>query len=621
MPRPDLPEPAGAGSLDELVDRLRRLKTGAGDPSYETIKERVNEAWSRSGRPAAELARRSTVAHAFQPGRRRMNTELVLAVVRALHPDEAYVNRWRLALRVVAGEIEAVSQVRVHDTLPPDLPGFTGRHSELDRLSAARTGGGVVVAAIEGMAGVGKTQLAVHAAHQLHRREPFDRVLFVDLRGFHPDDSQPPADPSAVLDGFLRLLGVPGNRMPHGLDALSAAYREHLTGVRALIVLDNAATAEQVRPLLPDTPGNVVLITSRRRLTGLPPVIRLPLGVFTADEAAGFLTSAVPGVPVGADPQAAAVIARRCGHLPLALSLMAGHIGDSPGWTLTDHADRLGERHRDRRLDSGVEVALALSYRHLSPATQRALRLIALHPGPDLDAYAVAALARADLPTARAWLEQLGADHLILEAAPGRYTLHDLVRAHAATRAQDQDPPAERHAALTRLFDYYLAAGAAAMRSLHPAEARSEDVTAPTPAPDLTGPGSALAWLDAERPTLVAVAAHTAAHGWPTHTTRLARQLSRYFGGGHHHDALVVHDHARRAACQLGDIEAQAHALDGLGAAHLHQGRPDEAAQNFRRALDLFRQLGDLTGQSRVLCQLSLLEEHSGGRPAPTDQT
>ncbi|WP_256517154.1 NB-ARC domain-containing protein [Paractinoplanes aksuensis] len=541
MPPPPLPDPAGAGSLDELVERLRLLKIEAGDPSYETIKERVNAAWSAAGRKPADLARRSTVAHAFQAGRRRMNTELVLAVARALHPDEAYVGRWRLALRAVAGEIEAVSQVRVHGELPPDLPGFTGRRQELGRLSAARAAG---VVALEGMAGVGKTRLAVHAAHRLHGHEPFDRLLFVDLRGFHPDAEQPPADPSAVLDGFLRLLGVPGSRIPKGLDALTTAYQKQLIGVRALVVLDNAATSGQVRPLLPTAPGCVALITSRRHLTGLPSVIHVPVEVFTADEAASFLSGAVPGVPVGPDPRAVAVIAQQCGHLPLALTLVAGHITTSPGWTLTDHADRLSERHRDRRLDSDVEIALDLSYRHLSPAGQRALRLAALHPGPDFDAYAVAALARADLPTARTWLDHLRTDHLIHEPTPGRYTVHDLVRAYAATRAQDQDPPAERQAALTRLLDYYLTASAAAHNTLHPpprasvaaaptheplpaghAREPSPTAAAGTPAPDLTDPAAALTWLDTERPALAAMATHATAHGRPDLGARLARHL------------------------------------------------------------------------------------------------
>jgi tetratricopeptide (TPR) repeat protein len=610
-----LPDPATAGSLAGLVGLLRRLKIWAGDPSYETIKERVNAAWTAAGRPRDELARRSTVANCFHTGRRRMNTDLVLAVVEALHPDSGYVTRWRQALRGIAGEIEAVSQVRVHAGLPEDLAGFTGRSEELARLRAARCEGrAVVISAIEGMAGVGKTRLAVHAAHRLHRQEPFDRVLFVDLRGFHPDPAQPPADPAAVLDGFLRLLGVPGHRIPHGLDALAAAYRDRLAGVRALVVLDNAATVEQVRPLLPATPGCLTLVTSRRGLSRLDSVSRLVVDVFTPDEAVTFLAGAVPDVPVGPDPRAAARIAERCGRLPLALSLITGHIRDTPGWTLTDHADRLDERHVERRLDAGVELAFDLSYRNLPAERRRLLRLAALHPGQDLDAFAAAALAGTDLSTAQAWLDHLLADQLLQQATPGRYSFHDLVRAYAAGRAHDEDRRQDRHAALTRLFDHYLAAAAAAMNALHPAEAhRRPSVPPPAgPSPDLTDPDTARAWLDTERPTLVAVAAHTATHGWFGHTTRLAHILFRYLAGGHHTDALAVHGHALRAARRRDNPAEQADALRALGTAHLYLGRLGPAADHLRRALCMFRQADDPAGQARTLYNLGIVAERSG---------
>ena len=615
---PHLPDPAEAGSFDGLVERLRQLKAYAGDPSFDTITERVVATWTAGRRPA-----RSTVANAFQPGRRRLNTELVLAVVRALHPDDAYVAGWRRALRVVAGESEAVSQVRVQASLPQDLPEFTGRLGELDTLwQAATAGDAVVISAVEGMAGVGKTQLAVHAAHSLHEKDPFDQVLFVNLRGFHPDRSQPPADPAAVLDGFLRLLGVPGHQVPHGLDALAAAYRERLTGVRALVVLDNAGDTEQVRPLLPATPGCLTLITSRRRLTGLPATTHLAVDVFSPPEAVGFLAGAVAGVAPGPDPEALAAIARHCGYLPLALGLIAGHIRSTPGWDLTDHADRLDQRHRERRIDSGVELALDLSYRHLPADRQRVLRLAALHPGQDFGAYAVAALTGGDRDAARAALDHLRADHLLVAAAPGRYGFHDLVRAYASERAHDEERPAERHAALTRLFDHYLTAAAAAMEPLYPGEVEEVRAGIPearTPVPDLTGPDAALAWLETERPTLVAVAAHTAAHGWPSHTTRLARTVARYLGGGQHNDSLTVHGHALRAARGAGDVEGQAFALSHIGVAHLRLSRPGPAEEHLREAFELFRRAGDETGQGRVLFNLGLAAERAGRYAAAID--
>jgi tetratricopeptide (TPR) repeat protein len=548
------------------------------------------------------------VANCSPPGRRRLNNELVVAVVMALHPDPGYVTQWRQALRVIGGETEAVSQVRVHASLPPELAGFTGRGGELDELRrAGRAGDAVVISAIEGMAGVGKTQLAVHAGHRLLRENTVDRVLFVNLRGFHPDPAQPPADPAAVLEGFLRLLGVPGHQIPHGIEARTESYRQLLDGVRALVVLDNAAGAEQVRPLLPQTPDCAALVTSRRSLTELRPATHLTVDVFTAGETQQFLTRAAPHVSVGDDPNAAGRIARRCGRLPLALGLVAGHMRAKAGWTLTDHADWLDERHRDRRLDTGIELALDLSYQHLPADRQRLLRLLALHPGSDLDAYAAAALADTDVDTARAHLRHLRGDHLLQQSTPNRYTFHDLVRAYATTRAHDEDRPADRRTALTRLFDHYLATAAAAMDRLHPAEAHRRPKVPPaaTPMPDLTEPG---AWLDSERHTLVAVAAHTAAHGWPAHTTRLARTLFRYLDGGHFTDAATVHEHAHRAAR---DLPEEAHALTDLGATDVRLGRYEQAGDHFRRALDLFRRTGDLVGQARAVSNLGAAEHMS----------
>jgi len=621
-----LPDPGQAGTLDDLVERLRLLKVWAGDPSYESIKDRVNAAWVAAGRPAGELARKTTVVDCFRLGRRRLNTDLVAAVVQALHPDVGYVTQWRQALRVIGGETRAASQVRVQDTLPRNLSGFTGRSTELDRLrqalrGGAQHGGAVVISAIEGMAGVGKTQLAIHAGHLLAQERPFDRVLFVNLRGYHPDPSQPPADPAAVLDGFLRLLGVPGHKIPHDPHARAAAYRDRLTNVRALVVLDNADSAAQVRPLLPDAPGCLALITSRRKLTELRSATHLAVDVFAPEEALQFLAQAVPGVPVGPDPQAPARIARCCGYLPLALGVVAGHVRGTAGWTLTDHADRLEERRRDRRLDTGVELALDLSYQHLPADRQRLLRLLALHPGQDFDTHAAAALADTDLPTARTHLRHLSDEHLLQQATAGLYTFHDLTRAYAAGRAGDEDPPAARRAALTRLYDFYLATTAAAMDTLYPAEANRRPRIPPitTPTPILSDPDTARAWLDSHRSTLVAAAAHTAADGWPTHTTRLSTTLFRYLDGGHHNDALTVHGHAVDAARHTDAAGEQAHALTNVAATYQHQGRYAPAMDHCAQALTLFRQTGDRIGQARALGNLGNCEERLGMYGAAAD--
>ena len=620
-----LPDPGEAGDLDDLVERLRWLKRWAGDPSYQSITERVNQAWTAAGRSAVELAAKNTVADCFRRGRKRLNADLVLAVVQVLHSDVGYVAQWRQALRVIGGEITAAAQVRVQDVLPPDLAEFTGRSAELGRLCRVLGDGQpsntVTISAIAGMAGVGKTRLAVHLGHVLVRERRVDRVLFVDLRGFHPDPAQPPAEPAAVLDGFLRLLGLSGQAIPHDLSARVAVYRELLASTRTLIVLDNAADTDQVRQLLPRVPGCLALVTSRRRLTGLPSAIDVALDVFTPAEADSYLCRTAPDVPIGADPRARARIARRCGHLPLALGLVVGHLRATPGWTLTDHADRLDERHTDRRLDTDVEHALDVSYQHLSSGQRRLLRLLALHPGHDCDAYAAAALAGTAPSTAAAHLGQLTGDYLLQQPAPDRYMLHDLVRAYAARRASDEDRPPERRAALTRLFDFYQAACAAAMDALHPAEHDLRPAVSPadTPIPELADPVTAGAWLESERPTLVAVAVHAAVHGWPGHTVRLSRILFRHLASGHLSDAVTVHSHASRAARQLSDPTGQAHALTNLGVAHLQLGRYEPASAALTRSLELFARAGDPAGQARTLNNLGIVAKRMGHYRAAAD--
>ena len=622
------PDPGPARSLDELVGCLRALKLWAGDPSYETITRRVNERWRTAGRPADELARRGTVVDCFKTGRRRINADLVVAVVQTLHDEAGYLAHWRQALRVSLGETAAAAQVRVLDRLPDDIAVFTGRHVETARLrqlcaAAGGTAGpvpdqpgpGPVVCVLAGMAGVGKTQLAVHAGHLLAAEGHFDTTLFVNLRGFHPDPTQPPAEPTAVLDGFLRLLGLSGHEIPHDPQARAVLFRERLAGRRTLVILDNAATEEQIHPLLPRTAGSLTLVTSRRRLAGLAPEVHLDVDLFTPDEAEQLLVRSVPGVAIGPDQSAHRRVALRCGHLPLALSVVAGQIAARPGWTVTDHADRLDERHRHHRLDTGVELALHLSYQHLPEQRQALLRRMAAHPGPDLDDHAGAALLDTDPDTAAAHLRHLAADYLVQQPVAGRYVLHDLVRAYAADRARDEDRPADRRAALSRLFDHYLHSAAAAMDGLYPAVRHRRPTLPPRPSagPRLDEPKTALLWLDTERATLVAVCLHAARNGWPEHAVRLASVLYTYLdNGGHPADALTVHTEAHNAARLLGDGITEATALTNLAGVCWQLGRYPEAIAHLERAQSLFRDFGHESGNARTLDNLGVV--HSAVR-------
>jgi tetratricopeptide (TPR) repeat protein len=621
-PLAEPPDPGSARTLDDLAGGLRALKLWAGDTSYETITRRVNAHWQAEGRPADELARRGTVVDCFKPGRRRVNADLMIAVARALHDDAGYLAHWQQALRVVLAESAAAAQVRVLDRLPEDVAIFTGRDAETAQLRRL-PGTGPAICVLAGMAGVGKTQLAVHAGHLL-AAEGRDPTLFVNLRGFHPDPAQPPAEPAAVLDGFLRLLGVSGHEIPHGLPARTALFRERLAGRRALVILDNAADEEQVRPLLPDGAGTLTLITSRRRLAGLDAGVHLDVGPFSTDEAEALLLRAVPGVAVGTDGSAYRRVAQRCGHLPLALSVVAGQMVARHGWTVTDHADRLDERHRHRRLDSGVELALHLSYQHLPGQRQALLRHMAAHPGPDLDRYAAAALLGTDPATAAGHLSRLAGESLVQEPVSGRYMLHDLVRAYAADRAHDEDRPADRRDALTRLFDHYVYSAAAAMDALYPAERHRRPTLPPRSAvgPEPADAKAGLLWLEAERATLVAVCQHAARADWPRHAVWLAGILYSYLdNGGHPADAFTVHTEAQHAARRLGDGIAEATALTNLGVVCWQLGRHPEAIGHLSRALALFRELGDGRGEARTLGNLGVVHSAAGqGEMAATYQ-
>ncbi|GAA0621213.1 hypothetical protein GCM10009534_65600 [Kribbella sandramycini] len=499
---------------------LRALKVWAGAPSYEVITQRINQAWRAAGRPASELARRTTVADCFRSGRRRLNTELTLAIVGAMHDDPAYVAHWRQVFRVISGETQAAAQVQVLGELPEQLAEFTGRTAEWEQLrdaveSGRRSGSPVVITAIEGMAGLqGSTHLAVD--------------------------------------------------------------------------------------------------------------------VFRPDEARAFLIQALGDIPAGTDPRAADRIAARCGFLPLALGLVAGAIRASSGWTLTDHAERLDERCRADRLDSGVELALDVSYQQLPADRQRLLRLLAQHPGEDFDACAAAAMCGTDLEPTETAVRQLHGDHMLELTAPGLYTFHDLVRAYAGIRATEEERPTDRRTALARLLDHYLAVAAAAMDTLHPAEAENRPRIGPPvgPSPSVHDSAAARSWLDTERLNLVAAATHAADHGWPGHTHaydaavqsgELDQQALALTSLGATHSQLGMYksaaehlQHALRLYYRDGNSAGQAHALHNLGIANVRLGRYKAAVGHHQRALVLYRQTGDCSDEATTLDNLGEISHQLG---------
>src|SRR5450755_804820 len=320
--------------------------------------------------------------------------------------------------------------------LPAPVPVFVGRHTKLAALSQVLDIPGGTVTAIGGTAGVGKTALAVHWAHQVADRFP-DGQLYVNLRGYDPGQ---PASPAEALAGFLRALGIPGQGIPPETDQRAARYRSLLAERKMLIVLDNARDEDQVRPLLPASPASLVLVTSRKQLTGLAAADgaqMLSLDILPHGEAAQLLTARIGKDRAAAEPGAVDEIAALCAHLPLALAIAAARAATRPRFPLTQLAAELrGAAGRLDALDAGdpaasVRAVFSWSYQQLGPATARMFRLLGLHPGPDISVPATASLAAVDERRARRLLGELARDFLITEHAPGRYAFHDLLRAYA----------------------------------------------------------------------------------------------------------------------------------------------------------------------------------------------
>jgi tetratricopeptide (TPR) repeat protein len=509
--------------------------------------------------------------------------------------------------------------------LPPAVPGFTGRSAELEALNRLldRSGeqfpGTVVISAIGGTGGVGKTALAVHWAHQAAGRFP-DGQLYVNLRGYDPGQPVTAAD---ALARFLRALGIPGKDIPPDEDERAARYRSRLADKHMLIVLDNARSARQVRPLLPGTPSCAVVVTSRDSLAGLVArdgAVRLDLDLLPPQDAVGLLRALI-GARVDAEPETAALLAERCNRLPLALRVAAELAGARSDVPLTHLVDELADQQqRLSLLNAGgdprtsVRAVFSWSYRYLDTFTARAFRLAGLHPGADFGPHAVAALTGATLKESHGVLDLLARAHLIQQAGPGRYGMHDLVRAYASELAAAHDGE-DRHAALTGLLDYYLHSAAAAMDTLYPAERhrRPRIPPATTPAPPVTEPAAAQAWLDAERANLVAITAHAAGHGWPAHATRLAATLFRYLAGGcHSQEAITIYTHARAAACQAGDHAAEATALGYVAGVYWQQSHYQQAVDHLQEALALSQQTGDRSREADTLANLGVIRYAQG---------
>ena len=625
------PDPAVASSPAELVDLMNQLRLWAGQPSLRRLEQLGGSTRGANGHPTKALPA-STTSYVLSgkagtrlPRLRFVERYVAGCLTACGHPVEQggrYLRRWTETWRALAREhvppapppTQAGDEAALRQ-LPMDIAEFTGRDAELARLHAiveAANPDAPTVVAIEGMAGVGKTRLAVHAAHQLTNRGRYaDVQLWADLRGFDP--AGPAAEPAAVLDRFLRLLGVPAGQIPPGLDERAALYRDRLARRHVLVLLDNVAGPEQLRPLLPAAGTCLVLVTSRRSLATVDGVETLALDSLTPDDAVALLTR-VAGAERFADaPEAAAHIARQCGYLPIAISVAARRFRTRTAWT-TDHL--IARLDRVSRHSEQVHASFALSYRELSEQARRLFRLLGTHPGPDLTAYSAAALAGLPVEETEELLDELLDEHLLQQTVPDRYHFHDLLRDYAMARVLADEP--DRRSAVCRLLTWYLHTADAAAQGIAPHRRRAFDL-APTTRPGLSfgGHDEALAWCEAEHANLVDAVRLAAEYDLAAVAWQLPAVLLHYFYlRSHWDDWIAVHTVGLDAARTLGDLFGQARILNGLGVAHSDRRQYPPAMDCYRRALALYVELGDPHGQAWVRNNLGVAHVDLGELPA-----
>ena len=578
------------GSHEEAAVTLKALL--ARYPFRERLRGALMTALYRAGRQAEAL-------DVYDEGRVLLDRELGVRPgeeLRRLHLD--ILNQ---DANLAAGPSGWVRPAQV----PAAVVGFTGRDEQVQRLdrllSRADDRQPPPIAVVTGTGGVGKTALAVHWAHRVRDRFP-DGQLYVNLRGYDPDL---PVGSGDALSGFLRALGVDSRDIPQDLDERSATFRSLLAGRRVLVVLDNARTAAQVRPLLPGSPGCLALVTSRDSLRGLiakDGATRVRLDLLPAGEAHDLLRALI-GDRAAAEPGAVDALAQLCARLPLALRLAAELATGRPSASLAELGREL-ERDRLDRLDddadphSALRSAFSWSYRQLGPEVARVFRLLGAHPCHDLGIAAITALTGAD---ARRHVDVLVRSHLVERTADGRFGMHDLLRSYARGLAVEVGD--DRDGALCALADHYVRGAAAAMALFDPAGHLPA-----APAEGLTSRDDAVAWLESERANLLAVAEHATGHA-----EELSDTLWGYFHvRGHHDESLALHTHALVAARTRGDRGAEGVALTGFGVACERLGRYEEALRHHEEAVAVGRETGDVSFTGRVLKNLGVVLRRLG---------
>lgn len=596
------------GHDGELVGELRMLV--GQHPLRERFAAQLMTALHQSGRQADALV-------IYREARDRLDAELGVepgAELRTLHRH--------ILENSDAGDLRQTAALPDPAQLPADVGDFAGRAAPLavlaELMTAADPHSGVAVAviAITGAGGMGKTALAVHAGH-LHRGLFPDGQLYVNLRG-GSDHPVPGAD---VLRRFLCALGVSAPQVPADADERAVLYRSLLAGKRVLIVLDDARDSAQVRPLIPAGSGNVVLITSRSRLTGLDSMRRIQLGAMGRDSSWRLLAQVAGVARIQADPDASARVLAACAGLPLALRIVAAHLAAEPTRTVSELADRLADSRRRldvlRADDRAVRASFAISYNDLPDGERppaRLFRLLGLWDGPAVSRPAAAALAGLPETVVSELIESLTEHHLLEPAPSSRYQFHDLVRSYAMERCVAEEPAVVRDLALRRVFSWYLHSAHGASRLIEPQRYLSV-VSGEPDVPPLTleSREDAVSWYESERGNLMSAVSQLARLGLDDCAWRLAVTLVPYYNLRKvWDDWIATHQLALASARRAADGYGVACVLCGLGRAWTDLHRFDDALAAYQQSLTLFREAGDERGALRVLSNLASLHGARG---------
>ncbi|SDG06388.1 DNA-binding transcriptional activator of the SARP family [Lentzea fradiae] len=590
------------GEVTSLLGQLTGLV--AEHPLRESLRATLMRALDRAGRRGDALA-------VFEQGRRVLAEELGTDPGQELRQLHAALLDDRPVAVPVPGP-QPVAVARPRSPLPFDVPDFTGRESEVDRLVEAVATSPVVT--VEGMGGIGKTALAVHVAHRLQDRFP-DGRCYVDLRGFTAGTA--PMTTGAALEVLLRQVGVPARDVPVDPGARRELWLTEVAHRRVLVVLDNAADASQVRPLLPGGSGAAVIVVSRCHLMSIEGAVPVSLGVLPAAEAVALFRRIAGEERTNDELDAVGEVVELCGRLPLAIRIAASRFRRRP-WTVAQLAGRLRDpRHRTRAFtvdDLSVTGVLALSYHHLDDDRQELFRLLSLVPGADFDAYAAAALGGVDVAGAQDVLEELVECNLLMQRTADRYCLHDLVRDCARDLAGQAHSPSELDGARQRLFDYYLHFADVRVRRFQPGQRGFEPELSRTPElPPSRSEEEDVRQIRAEYKNLVAVADYASEHGWHAHAWQLPCLLMPYLSrAGQRAGVLELSRNALEAARTLRDRRGEALALKATAFALREAGKHGEVREFLDQAIAIGRELGDLTGVIGGLRELGAVQGQAG---------